>query len=62
MRNLRARLKRLLRPAVRVRILLHYRRAAGRRPRAARRYLLFDPELTNLTYELEYQDELARLR
>jgi len=43
------------------RLLKNYPRAVAARPRAALSYLLFDRETTNLTYEIENEDELAEV-
>jgi predicted O-methyltransferase YrrM len=49
------------RAARRVANLWHYRSPAARRPRAALRYLLRGRELTNFTYDIANEAELARL-
>jgi hypothetical protein len=45
--------------AYRLAFLAQHPRMAAARPRDAARYLLRDPELTNFTYELENEEELA---
>lgn len=53
------RLRRALRPALKLRLLWHYRRAAVVRPRESLHYLARGREVTNFTYEIANLDELA---